>query len=105
MVVESKWFGQARTAREVMNWMQGFHGKGGDKLDHHLKRVEWVQANSAQAAQRLGLATPARVLGRIVVPRPVPLAFVVEPPAGEDTLTRRQFAEALAEIASSGGGD
>lgn len=98
LLVECKWVGPARTAREVMNWMQGFHGKGGDRLDHHLKRVEWVRANSVQAATRLSLSAPATVTGRIVATQPVPLTFAAQLPSGADTLTKRQFVEALATI-------
>jgi hypothetical protein len=101
VVVECKWFGAARTAREVMNWMQDFHGKGGDKLDHHLQRAAWVSTNKAQAAQRLKLAEPRLVLGRIVTTRPVPLAFSSRLPAGADTLTKRQFVASLATGASA----
>ena len=101
LVVECKWVGPARTAREVMNWMQGFHGKGGDRLDHHLKRVEWVKANSVQAATRLSLPAPATVTGRIVATQPVPLTFAAQLPTGADTLTKRQFVEALATLVES----
>lgn len=99
MVIECKWCGHARTAREVMNWMQGFHGKGGDKLDHHLQRVTWIKNNLEKSAKQLSLALPTRVIGQIVSTQPVPLAFAQTVTADVGTLTKRQFVEALCTLA------
>ncbi len=91
VVVECKWFGAARTPREVAAWMQDFHGRDGDKLHKHLQRCDWIEANSAMVAQRLRLAPPQRILRRLVTTRPVPLAYVSEVPAQANVRTERQL--------------
>ena len=91
VVVECKWFGAARTPREVAAWMQDFHGRDGDKLHKHLQRCNWIEANSAMVAQRLRLAPPQRILRRLVTTSPVPLAYVNEVPAQTNVRTERQL--------------
>ncbi len=105
VVVECKWFGAARTPREVAAWMQDFHGRDGDKLDKHLQRCEWIEANSSMVAQRLGLAPPGKILGRLVTTRPTPLPYANDIPQQAHVRTERQLhAEfglpTLSEIAS-----
>lgn len=39
IVIECKWFGAARTPREIANWLQDLHGHDGDKLHKHLRKV------------------------------------------------------------------
>ena len=91
VIVECKWFGAARTPREVAAWMQDFHGHDGDKLHKHLQRCDWIEANSALVAQRLRLATPQRILRRLVTTRPAPLAYAAEVPAEANVRTERQL--------------
>ncbi|WP_192439403.1 hypothetical protein [Ensifer sp. ENS03] len=91
VVVECKWFGAARTPREVAAWMQDFHGRDGDKLHKHLQRCEWIEANSDTVAQRLRLAPPQSVLKRLVTTRPVPLAYANEVPVQTNVRTERQL--------------
>lgn len=91
VVVECKWFGAARTPREVAAWLQDFRGHDGDKLHKHLQRCEWIDANSSTAAQRLGLAPPQRILRRLVTTRPAPLAYANEVPAQTNVRTERQL--------------
>ncbi|WP_292634487.1 hypothetical protein [Mesorhizobium sp.] len=91
VVVECKWFGAARTPREVAAWMQDFHGRDGDKLHKHLQRCDWIEANSDLVAQRLRLAPPQRILRRLVTTRPVPLAYSNEVPAQTNVRTERQL--------------
>ncbi|WP_312165802.1 hypothetical protein [Phenylobacterium sp.] len=91
VLCECKWFGAARTPREVAGWMQDFHGRGGDKLDKHLSRLRWIQAEVSSVAQRLGLTVPTTILPLIVTTRPVPLAFVQELPKGADVRTIQQL--------------
>ncbi|WID99675.1 hypothetical protein QO058_30200 (plasmid) [Bosea vestrisii] len=91
VVVECKWFGAARTPREVAAWMQDFHGRDGDKLHKHLQRCDWIEANSSIVAQRLGLAPPERILKRLVTTRPAPLAYVHELPTQANVRTERQL--------------
>lgn len=91
VVVECKWFGAARTPREVAAWMQDFHGRDGDKLHKHLQRCNWIEANSDIVAQRLRLTPPQRVLRRLVTTRPVPLAYANDVPAQTNVRTERQL--------------
>jgi hypothetical protein len=96
IVIECKWFGAARTPREIANWLQGFHGHDGDKLHRHLQRFEWVQKHVIEIASALDLKMPAnRIVPRIVTTGPVPLAFRANLPAGSDVWTRRELAAAL----------
>ncbi len=101
LVIECKWFGAVRTAREVANWMQDYHGTGGDKLDHHLQRYAWICDNKEQVAQRLQIAVPMQITGRIVTTRPVPLTFTQKLPAPATVWTRRQV---LSELDLPGAG-
>ncbi|TRC73985.1 hypothetical protein FJV80_29735 [Mesorhizobium sp. WSM4310] len=91
VVVECKWFGAARTPREVAAWMQDFRGHDGDKLHKHLQRCDWIEVNSAMVAQRLHLKPPQRILRRLVTTRPAPLAFADEVPAQANVRTERQL--------------
>ena len=91
LLCECKWFGAARTPREVSAWLQNFRGHDGDKLEKHLTRLKWVQARKAEVARILGLAVPDEILPRVVTTRPVPLAFVEGLPAGAEVRTIRQF--------------
>ncbi len=95
-VIECKWFGAARTPREIASWLQDFRGKPGDKLDKHLRRVAWVREHRATVVTRLGLAAvPECVEGRIVTTSPVPLSLQSGLPPGSDVLPRRELAQAL----------
>lgn len=96
LLCECKWFGAARTPREVSAWLQDFRGHDGDKLEKHLTRFEWVQGHKAEVARLLGLAVPDQILARVVTTRPVPLAFVEGLPAGADVRTIRQLRADLA---------
>lgn len=96
-IIECKWFGAARTPREVAAWMQDFHGHGGDKLDRHLKRFEWVRDHLAVFAKALGLSPPLRLEGRVVTTNPVPLAFVANLPEAAHVRTRRQLMAELGD--------
>ena len=91
VIVECKWFGAARTPREVAAWMQDFRGHDGDKLHKHLQRCDWIEANSALVAQRLRLAAPQRILRRLVTTRPAPLAYATEIPPEANVRTERQL--------------
>lgn len=90
-IIECKWFGAARTPREVAAWMQDFRGRCGDKLDHHLKRFEWVRDHLGEVAKALGLSPPSLLLGRVVTTSPVPLAYVANLPEHAQVRTRRQL--------------
>ncbi len=95
-VIECKWFGAARTPREIASWLQDFRGRPGDKLDKHLRRVAWVREHRASIATRLGLAVvPDRVVGKIVTTSPVPLSLQSGLPTGSDVLPRRELTRAL----------
>jgi hypothetical protein len=91
VVVECKWFGAARTPREVAAWMQDFHGRDGDKLHKHLQRCDWIEVNSAMVAQQLRLKPPLKILRRLVTTRPAPLAYANEVPAQANVRTERQL--------------
>jgi hypothetical protein len=95
IVIECKWFGGARSPREVTSWLQDYHGHDGDKLDRHLKRVAWIRENAAAVAKRLRLAAPVQILGRIVTTTSAPLSYVRELPEDAAVLTRRTLGEAL----------
>jgi len=95
LVVECKWFGAARTPREVANWLQDFHGRGGDKLDKHLSRVKWLRENAGLAAKRLKLPAPEHIEPLIVTTSPVPLGLQKNLPDEAHVLTRRQLRELL----------
>jgi hypothetical protein len=99
IVIECKWFGAARTPREVSNWIQDYRGRSGDKLDRHLQRYAWIAANSDAIAKRLGVGIPTEVLGRIVTTSPVPLAFTANLVENATVWTERQLIEALANYA------
>ena len=95
-VIECKRAGAARTPREIANWLNDFRGHDGDKLDRHLKRVEWIRKNRALVAARLGVSVvPDRIEPRIVSSFPVPLALQKNLPAGSDVLTKRELRERL----------
>ena len=96
-VIECKWFGAARTPREIASWLQDFRGNPGDKLDRHLRRVAWVREHRVAVAALLGLPVVAdKIDGKIVTTSPVPLALLVGLPAGSDVLPRRELKSALA---------
>ncbi|WEK39817.1 MAG: hypothetical protein P0Y50_14975 [Candidatus Brevundimonas colombiensis] len=95
IVIECKWFGGARSSREVASWLQDYHGHDGDKLDRHLKRVAWIRENATAVANRLKLATPIRILGRVVTTTPAPLSYLRELPQDAAVLTRRTLKEIL----------
>lgn len=91
-VVECKWFGAARTPREIDNWLQGFRGEKGDKLGRHLKRCAWVESNTATVAKVLKLKSqPQMIEPRIVTTIPVPIAILEGLPKGSEVMTRRQL--------------
>jgi hypothetical protein len=91
LVIECKWFGAARTAREVANWMQSYHGTGGDKLERHIRRHEWISDNKEDVAKRLGLVAATQVKGRIATTRPIPLSFTQNLPEQATVLTLREL--------------
>jgi hypothetical protein len=95
VVIECKWFGAARTPREVASWIQDYRGRAGDKLDRHLQRHAWVESNVAAVATSLRLSSPAKVLGRIVTTSPVPLAFTGGIASNAAVWTRRELSEIL----------
>ena len=98
IVIECKWFGAARTPREVANWLQDFRGRGGDKLEKHLGRFEWIRKHVPEVSEALGIqALPATIIPKIVTTSPVPLAFTANLPAGSEVLTRRELQVALNE--------
>ncbi len=95
-VIECKWFGAARTPREIASWLQDFRGKPGDKLDKHLRRVAWMREHRASVVTRLGLAAvPEWVEGKIETTGPVPLSLQSGLPPGSNVLPRRELAQAL----------
>jgi hypothetical protein len=95
-LIECKWFGAARTPREIANWLLGFRGNSGDKLDRHLKRVAWIRANAERVATSLRLGRlPEIVEPKIITTSPVPLQILKNLPEGADVLTRRQLATML----------
>lgn len=100
IVIECKWFGAARTPREIANWLQDYHGKADDKLDRHLQRWAWIERNKDKVATAFGLRAPERVLGRIATTSPVPLAFREGLPHEATVMTRRDLPEALRRAAS-----
>ncbi|WP_439576120.1 hypothetical protein [Phreatobacter sp.] len=95
IVIECKWFGGARSPREVASWLQDYHGHDGDKLDRHLKRTAWIRENATTVAKRLKLDPPGRILGRIVTTTPAPLSYVRAMPNDAAVLTRRTLEEVL----------
>jgi len=95
VVMECKWFGAARTPREVANWIQDYRGRAGDKLDRHLQRHAWIETNVVAVAASLRIATPQKVLGRIVTTSPVPLALTEGSAASAIVWTRRELIEIL----------
>jgi hypothetical protein len=100
IVVECKWFGAARTPREIAGWMQDYRGHSEDKLDRHLQRHAWIEANRAAVAASLNITPPARALGRVVTTSPVPLAFTQDLPTSATVLTRRELISFLQLIES-----
>jgi hypothetical protein len=95
LVIECKWFGGARSPREMASWLQDYHGNDGDKLDRHLKRAAWIRENAAAVAKRLKLAAPIRILGRVVTTTPAPLSYVRELAEDATVLTRRTLGKVL----------
>ena len=91
-VVECKWFGAARTPREIANWLQDFHGEPGDKLYRHRRRFSWIQSHKCDVAAALKLRrVPAVVEPKIVTTSPVPLELFSRLPDGSNVLTRREL--------------
>lgn len=99
VAIECKWFGAARTPREVANWLQDYHGRDGDKLDRHLKRAAWIDGHRDAVASALGLRLPDRMTGRIVTTTRPPLAFVSRLPPEAAVLTRKELVAGLGAIA------
>lgn len=99
LVLECKWFGAVRTAREIANWLQDYHGISGDKLERHLLRYEWINENKNTVAIRLKLKAPKRILGRITTTLPVPLTYQEKLPENAHVVTRRKMIETLTELA------
>ena len=95
VVIECKWFGAARTPREVAGWLQNYRGHGGDKLERHLTRHTWIELNAEIAARSLQVAPPSTVLGRIVTTSPVPLKFTEETGANAIVWIRQILTEML----------
>lgn len=101
IVIECKWFGGARSSREVASWLQDYHGHDGDKLDRHLKRTAWIRENATTVAKLLKLDPPKLILGRIVTTTPAPLSYVRALPEDAEVLTRRTLKGALQNIGSA----
>jgi hypothetical protein len=96
-VIECKWFGAARTPREIANWLQDFRGHNGDKLDRHLKRLAWIREHRERVAIQLGLlGVPELIEPKIVTTSPVPLVLQKHLPEGSDVLTKRELIDLLA---------
>lgn len=99
VVIECKWFGAARTPREVAGWMQDFHGHDGDKLHKHLQRFEWVSQNTGAVAKALGIQSlPMKVCQRIATTEPVPLPFVGKVHEKASVWTRREIVRGLRKL-------
>ncbi len=99
-VVECKWFGAARTPREIANWLQDFRGDPEDKLYRHLRRFSWIHSHKRDVAAALKLQrSPAVVEPKIVTTSPVPLVLLSGLPDGSDVLARREL---VAEISTTG---
>ena len=95
-VMECKWFGAARTPREIASWLQDFRGRPGDKLDRHLQRVAWIMNNQSSVLSSLGLSRlPESINASVVTTSPVPLQLVVNLPPGSNVVTRRQLKNSL----------
>jgi hypothetical protein len=95
-VIECKWFGAARTPREIANWLQDFRGHDGDKLDRHLKRLAWIREHRKLVTARLELPyVPEAIEPKIVTTSPVPLELQKHLPAGSDVLTKRNLIDLL----------
>lgn len=105
ITIECKWFGAARTPREIANWLQDYHGKSGDKLDRHLQRHTWIDENKEAVAKVLNLEIPETVLGRVVTTSPVPLAFRSGLPTAATVWTRREVVARLAGLQHTSAGD
>lgn len=91
-VIECKWFGAARTPREIANWLQDFRGHDGDKLDRHLKRLAWIREHREDVAAQLELpCLPLAIEAKIVTTSPVPLELQKHLPADSDVLTKRDL--------------
>jgi hypothetical protein len=95
VIFECKWFGAARTPREVASWIQDYRGRAGDKLDRHLQRHAWIEMNAGAVAALLRIGMPSKVLGRIVTTSPVPLAFTEGLASNAIVWTRRELVEIL----------
>ena len=90
LILECKWFGAARTPREIASWLQDFHGHPGDKLDRHLQRVEWIKINKSLVVSALKLSrTPDWIDGAIATTSPLPLQIKADLPTDATVLTRR----------------
>jgi hypothetical protein len=91
IVIECKWFGAARTPREIANWLQDFHGHDGDKLHKHLRRYAWIVANIEKVMNSLGLTRPQHIQSRVVTTLPVPLAFTMDLSPDTEVWTKREL--------------
>jgi hypothetical protein len=95
-VIECKWFGAARTPREIANWLQDFRGHDGDKLDRHLKRLAWIREHRKLVTAQLELpSVPEAIEPKIVTTSPVPLELQKHLPSDSDVLTKRNLIDLL----------
>ena len=62
----------ARTITEVVEQLGRFHGKHGDELWKHLRRVKWVQRNASQLRYVIG-REPSETRSLLITSKVVPM--------------------------------
>lgn len=77
----------ARTVAEVAEICRRFRGEAKDKLDKHVRRVNWIRANPASLHRIVGFVSdPARIDDRLVTNTHVPMMYLTSLPIKADKI-------------------
>jgi len=102
-LIECKRQYPARTVGEIVERLLQFRGDSDDQLGKHLRRLEWIRANSGSVIARLGLPRTATFTPILVTNLPVPMQFTTGSLLPEDQIvTREQLRERLIALSSRG---
>jgi hypothetical protein len=98
LVIECKRLKPARTVGEVCEQLQEFAGEASDRLNKHLKRVEWINSNLdlVEGSLKLDLK-PKSVVPLMVTNVVVPMQFNKDLPLSNDLIVPLKDMEHLLE--------
>lgn len=76
-LIECKRLRAAISPRDVIQQLEDFKGKEGDRLGKHLRRVEWIKENPEEVEKKTGISTDEiEWVPLLVTSNRVPMSFV-----------------------------